>query len=66
MEYPLNPLWVCGHRFVMSKDDGTPAMRKVSAPIKEGAEGFLQVQYRAIFRIATIVAFIILLSYLMR
>jgi Na+/H+-translocating membrane pyrophosphatase len=53
-------------KFIMSKDDGTPAMRKVSHPIKEGAQGFLQVQYRAIFRIATILAFVILLSYLMR
>lgn len=30
---------------VLSCDDGTPEMRAVSDPIKEGAEGFLHVQY---------------------
>jgi len=30
---------------VLQSDDGTPEMRAVSDPIREGAEGFLKVQY---------------------
>ena len=30
---------------VLQCDDGTPEMREVSNPIREGAEGFLHVQY---------------------
>lgn len=36
-------LWLS--RVVLQSDDGTPEMRAVSDPIKEGAEGFLKVQY---------------------
>ena len=41
-------------------------MRNVSDPIREGAEGFLRVQYGAIFKIAIMLALVILLSYSMR
>jgi Na+/H+-translocating membrane pyrophosphatase len=41
-------------------------MRAVSDPIREGAEGFLRVQYSAIFRMAFALATIILLSYSLR
>lgn len=34
--------------WVLKHDDGTPEMRMVSDPIREGAEGFLFVQYGAI------------------
>lgn len=56
--------WLAG--YIFSKDDGTEAMRAVSDPIREGAEGFLKVQYGAIFKIAVILAIIIFLSYSMR
>ena len=51
---------------MFSKDDGTEGMRNVSDPIREGAEGFLRVQYGAIFKIAIMLALVILLSYSMR
>lgn len=51
---------------VLSKDDGTPAMRAVSDPIKEGAEGFLKVQYTAIAKIAVFLLAFIVLSYVLR
>jgi Na+/H+-translocating membrane pyrophosphatase len=41
-------------------------MRNVSDPIKEGAEGFLKVQYGTILKMATILSFIILGSYSFR
>jgi Na+/H+-translocating membrane pyrophosphatase len=52
--------------YVFSKDDGSPEMRAVSDPIREGAEGFLRVQYSAIFRMAFALAAVILLSYSLR
>lgn len=36
-------LWLSQN--VLSCDDGTPEMRSVSDPIREGADGFLRVQY---------------------
>ncbi|CAN0002293.1 unnamed protein product, partial [Hapterophycus canaliculatus] len=51
---------------VLSKDDGTPAMRAVSDPIKEGAEGFLKVQYTAIAKIAVFLLAFIVMSYVLR
>lgn len=54
------------HSYVFSKDDGTSEMRAVSDPIREGAEGFLRVQYGAIFRMAFALAAIILVSYSLR
>jgi Na+/H+-translocating membrane pyrophosphatase len=54
------------HSYVFSKDDGTPEMRAVSDPIREGAEGFLKVQYGAIFKMAFALGTLILLSYSLR
>lgn len=52
--------------WVLSKDDGTPEMREVSNPIREGAEGFLRIQYTAIARIAVGIAGLIFFSYALR
>lgn len=54
-------LWLS--RSVLSCDDGTPEMRAVSDPIREGAEGFLRVQYTAIAKFAVPLAGLIVLSY---
>lgn len=51
---------------VLSCDDGTAEMRAVSDPIREGAEGFLHVQYTAIATYAIPLAMIIILSYQFR
>ncbi|EWM23680.1 pyrophosphate-energized membrane proton pump 2 [Nannochloropsis gaditana] len=53
-------------RFVLSKDDGSAEMRAVATPIREGAEGFLRVQYSAIAKIAVVLSILITLSYMMR
>ena len=42
-------LWLS--RTVLQCDDGTAEMRQVSNPIREGAEGFLSVQYTVRFRL---------------
>jgi len=60
----LASLWLCN--VVLSCDDGTTEMRAVSDPIREGAEGFLRVQYSAIAKFAGPLAFLILLSYQFR
>ena len=60
----LFALFLCS--WVLTRDDGTPEMRRVSDPIREGAEGFLYVQYSAIARIALGVAGVIFLSYALR
>lgn len=52
--------------YLFSKDDGTAEMRTVSDPIKEGAEGFLRVQYGSIFKMAIILGTVILGSYSFR
>ncbi|RHY11120.1 hypothetical protein DYB25_004021 [Aphanomyces astaci] len=52
--------------WVLSKDDGTPEMREVSIPIREGAEGFLRIQYTAISQIAVGLALLIFFSYSLR
>lgn len=51
---------------VLSCDDGTPEMRAVSDPIREGAEGFLHVQYTAIATYAVPLALLIVVSYQFR
>ena len=56
--------WLSG--YVLSKDIGTTAMRAVSDPIREGAEGFLKVQYSAVFRMAALLSVLIFLSYYLR
>merc|ERR1719491_801572 len=53
-------------RSVLSCDDGTEEMRAVSDPIREGAEGFLRVQYSAIAKFAGPLALLILISYQFR
>jgi H(+)-translocating pyrophosphatase len=52
--------------WLLSKDDGTPEMREVADPIREGAQAFLQTQYSAIAQLAVVVAIIIFLSYQLR
>jgi len=56
--------WLCMD--ILSKDDGTHEMRAISDPIRQGAEGFLQVQYGAIGKLSVIVAGVIFLSYFLR
>jgi Inorganic H+ pyrophosphatase len=57
-------LWL--GRSVLQCDDGTAEMRAVSDPIREGAEGFLHVQYTAIAKFAIPLAGLIVLSYQFR
>jgi hypothetical protein len=57
-------LWLA--RSVLQCDDGTPEMRAVSDPIREGAEGFLRVQYSAIAKFAGPLALLIVASYQFR
>ena len=51
---------------VLENDDGTEAMRQVSDPIREGAEGFLSVQYSAIAKFALPVSVLLVISYQFR
>jgi len=51
---------------VMACDDGTSEMRAVSDPIREGADGFLRVQYSAIAKFAGPLALLIVTSYQFR
>lgn len=51
---------------MLGKDDGTSEMRKVSDPIREGAEGFLRVQYGVILKLAIFVTIGIFFSYKLR
>jgi hypothetical protein len=51
---------------VLQCDDGTPEMRSVSDPIREGAVGFLHVQYTAIAKFAVPLAMLIVASYQFR
>ena len=53
-------------QIVLSKDDGTAEMRAVSDPIKDGAAGFLSVQYSAIGRFALPIMILIVVSYQFR
>eukprot|EP00797_Seminavis_robusta_P005924 Sro1398_g269320.1 energized membrane proton pump 3 (719) ;mRNA; f:27891-30144 len=57
-------LWL--GRSVLQCDDGTAEMRAVSDPIREGAEGFLHVQYTAIAKFAIPLAGMIVISYQFR
>jgi len=57
-------LWL--GKSVLQNDDGTAEMRAVSDPIREGAEGFLHVQYTAIAKFAVPLAGLIVLSYQFR
>ena len=53
-------------RLVLSMDDGTAEMRAVSDPIKDGAAGFLNVQYSAIAKFALPIMVLIVFSYQFR
>jgi len=53
-------------RSVLECDDGTEAMRAVSDPIREGAEGFLSVQYTAIAKFAAPLSILLVISYQFR
>jgi len=57
-------LWLSSS--VLKCDDGTKEMRAVSDPIREGAEGFLNVQYSAIAKFAGPLAVLIFISYQFR
>lgn len=60
----LISLWLS--RSVLSCDDGTNEMRAVSDPIREGAEGFLKVQYSEIAKLAGPLVLLIIISYQFR
>jgi K(+)-stimulated pyrophosphate-energized sodium pump len=51
-------------RQVLRADTGTPRMQEISNAIKEGAEVFLRRQYKTIYLISGVVAFVLLLLYL--
>eukprot|EP00591_Stephanopyxis_turris_P008500 CAMPEP_0195517064 /NCGR_PEP_ID=MMETSP0794_2-20130614/9541_1 /TAXON_ID=515487 /ORGANISM="Stephanopyxis turris, Strain CCMP 815" /LENGTH=836 /DNA_ID=CAMNT_0040645807 /DNA_START=216 /DNA_END=2726 /DNA_ORIENTATION=+ len=57
-------LWLS--QSVLQCDDGAAEMRAVSDPIREGAEGFLKVQYTAITRFAVPLSLLIMFSYQFR
>ncbi|KAL4166482.1 hypothetical protein KRP22_013740 [Phytophthora ramorum] len=52
--------------WVLAKDAGSADMREVATPIRQGAEGFLRIQYSAIARIALAIAALIFCSYALR
>eukprot|EP00455_Lapot_gusevi_P043295 TRINITY_DN5244_c0_g1_i4.p1 TRINITY_DN5244_c0_g1~~TRINITY_DN5244_c0_g1_i4.p1 ORF type:complete len:800 (+),score=216.97 TRINITY_DN5244_c0_g1_i4:143-2542(+) len=52
--------------WILSREDGTPQMKLISDAIKEGAEGFLSVQYSAIFKVSMVVAGALFVIYLFR
>lgn len=60
----ITSLWLS--RAVLMCDTGTPEMQAISEPIREGAEGFLRVQYTAIATFAVPLAGLIFLSYQFR
>ena len=60
----IGSVWLS--RVVLAADDGTTEMRAVSDPIREGATGFLNVQYTAIARFAVPLSILILVSYQFR
>ena len=75
MKFPAIVIALCGLGLVFShylstwllkRDDGTPEMRAVADPIREGSRAFLTVQYGAIAKYAVVVAIVIFLSYQIR
>lgn len=60
----LVSLWLA--RVVLQCDEGTMEMRNVSNPIRQGATGFLHVQYTAIAKFAVPLMGLIVLSYQFR
>lgn len=51
-------------KWLMAKDEGTPAMRAVAAAIREGADSFLNVQYRTVAMFAGGFAVVIFFIYI--
>jgi len=51
-------------RQVIGSDTGTPAMQKIAAAIKEGAEAFLKRQYKTIYALSVVAAILIYALYL--
>ena len=60
----LVALWMA--RWVITRHEGPPEMQMTANAIRQGAEGFLATQYRAIFKYAAIAAFAIFALYLTR
>eukprot|EP00924_Labyrinthula_sp_SR-Ha-C_P005856 maker-scaffold_14-snap-gene-7.23-mRNA-1 protein AED:0.06 eAED:0.06 QI:0/1/0.83/1/1/1/6/79/802 len=56
-------LYLCA--WLLSKPDGTEEMRKISEPIREGAEGFLEVQYSTVKKFSLLVAGAIFTSFIL-
>ncbi len=50
-------------QWVMAKDTGTPAMRKISDAIKDGAEAFLARQNKTIIYLSILFVFLLFLGY---
>src|SRR6266498_1984508 len=50
-------------KHVISQDNGTPQMQKISNAIKQGAEAFLRRQNKTILSLALVLAIIIFLGY---
>ena len=53
-------------RWIISHADNEPEMRKISDYIREGAQGFLTVQYNAIASMAVVVCVVLFVIYLFR
>uniref|UniRef100_A0A6A7G7M3 H(+)-exporting diphosphatase n=1 Tax=Hirondellea gigas TaxID=1518452 RepID=A0A6A7G7M3_9CRUS len=64
----LGSFYLCSWlvKWILAFPDGTPQMRHVSDAIKEGAEGFLRIQYTTITIIACVTAVAISVIYLFR
>ena len=54
------------HSLALPHPQGTPEMNVIASAIREGAEGFLRVQYTAIFRASMVVSAILFFVYLLR
>jgi len=52
--------------WILDKDTGTPAMKDISDPIREGSEGFFITQYGTIFKLAFLCSILLFLVYLNR
>jgi len=52
--------------YILSENTGTPEMMDLAAGIREGAEGFLKVQYGAIFKMAFVVGGCLFFLFLFR
>ncbi|XP_074296984.1 pyrophosphate-energized membrane proton pump 3-like [Silene latifolia] len=53
-------------KWVLAKDEGPPEMVQISYAIRDGAEGFFRTQYGSIFKMAVLLAMVILCIYLFR